>query len=443
VSTPAAPSPSADPLDAYLVDLREAGQLSRAMEQDLVRAVDSASREAFAAIVASGASLPELETLAEDLKSGQLPVGALVHDGDESETAVRMDRLLARAATCERQLRSLRTKLRARKLGVQQRNALKSAFSEALARRNKPLGELQLRREHYGPALERVAADLARVVELRDLDEADEEQVAELRKVEKRLGVTRAVALQLHPVVAEALGRAEKAKMELITANLRLVVSFAKKYAGRGVALSDLIQEGNISLMRAVDKFDHRVGTKFSTYAAWWLRQAMQRAVICHGRTVRLPVHVAASRAKAARTSHAMSQRLGRDPDESELAKALGEPLERVRETLEAARTSVSIDAPITDDGRLKLSDVMADAALKQPDDMVLDGERKAYAVRAMANLTPREQRILRLRFGMDGSRPHTLSEIGQQLNLTRERIRQIEAGALRKLRRLMQTRPM
>jgi RNA polymerase primary sigma factor len=442
VSAPA-PSASADPLDAYLVDLREAGQLSRAMEQDLVRAVDAASREAYNAIVATGAALPELVTLADDLKEGRLPVSALVHDGDQAETAVRMERLVARAAACERQLEALRAKLRTRKLGPQQRAALKSAFAESLERRNKPLAELQLRREHYGPTLERIAADLEQLAALKDVDENEDELVAEARSIEKRLGITPAAARDLQPVVAVAIRRADKAKMELITANLRLVVSFAKKYAGRGVALSDLIQEGNISLMRAVDKFDHRVGTKFSTYAAWWLRQAMQRAVICHGRTVRLPVHVAASRAKAARTSHAMSQRLGRDPDDAELAKVLGETVERVRETLEAARTTVSIDAPITDDGRLKLSDVMADGAVKSPDDEVLDSERRAYAVEAMANLTPREQRILRLRFGMDGSRPHTLSEIGQQLNLTRERIRQIEAGALRKLRRLMQTRPM
>jgi RNA polymerase primary sigma factor len=329
--------------------------------------------------------------------------------------------------------------LRSRTLFGDKRAKVRKALGVALSRRPKHLLTLNLRREHFGPMVERVVTELQQLRSLEQRGErGDREARTDARDLSRNLGVTKIAAKNLFDKVSRHMRGAEKAKTQLVTANLRLVVSFAKKYGGRGVALGDLIQDGNISLMRAADKFDYRVGTKFSTYAAWWLRQAMQRAVISHGRTVRLPVHVAASRARAARKSHEMMQHLGRKPNAYELAAELGETVDRVRDTLQAGRVAVSFDAPISDDGRLRLGDVMADDQAQRPDDAVLDEERKEYAAAALSKLSAREQRILRLRFGMDGKRPHTLSEIGKELNLTRERIRQIEAVALGKLRRVM-----
>lgn len=433
-----------DPLDAYLVDLRDADQLTRDDELELVCAIDAAWRDAFAVVVGAGISLPELIQLAEKLQSGRLASTALAHDAREERLARRVELEVLRAAECEERIADARTRLRARALVGDKRAKIRKALGLSLARRKKHLLALNLRRDHFGPMVERVYASL---LHLRTLEERAErgERAArhDQRELLRELGLTKVAARKQRLELAELMRVAEAAKRKLVTANLRLVVSFAKKYGGRGVALGDLIQDGNISLMRAADKYDHRVGTKFSTYAAWWLRQAMQRAVISHGRTVRLPVHVAASRARAARKSHEMAQHLGRVPDATELAAELGETVTRVRETLEAGRVAVSIDAPISDDGRLKLADVMADERMRSPDDAVLETERKEYAEEALRKLSAREQRILRLRFGMDGSRPHTLSEIGKQLNLTRERIRQIEAVALRKLRRVMTVRAM
>lgn len=431
---------SADPLDAYLVDLREAIQLPREEELLLVQKIDTAWREALRLIVDAGVALPELIELGQLLQTDKLAATRLAHDArEDDEKAVTVETSVLRAAEFEQRATVAREQLRSRGVIGAQRARLRKELTLALSRRGKYLLSPNLRREHFGPMVERVTEDLEHWMLLeRRASRGDGEARQDARELGRELGITKLAAKNLAAKIASEMAVAEQAKKELVTANLRLVVAFAKKYAGRGVALGDLIQDGNISLMRAVDKFDHRVGTKFSTYAAWWLRQAMQRAVISQGRTVRLPVHVAASRARAARKSHEMAQHLGRRPDATELAAELGESVSRVRDTLEAGRIAVSIDAPIGEDGRLKLVDVMADDAARSPDDAVFDEERKEYAAQALSTLTPREQRILKLRFGMGGARPHTLSEIGKQLNLTRERIRQIEAVALRKLKRVM-----
>ncbi len=444
VSRAARKALGADPLDAYLGELRTSGQLTRDEELELVQLSDRAWRCCFRLVLEAGVALPELTELAERLRSGRLETTRLTHDTCDARPAHVVEAEVLRAAECEAQIVDARGQLRSRALCGTKRAKVRRALDTATARRGEHLTTLNLRREHFGPIVERVHAELKSfVASTRAGERGDLEARGQARELSRSLGVTNAGIRNLLAEVARQLLAAESAKTRLVTANLRLVVSFAKKYGGRGVPLGDLIQDGNISLMRAADKFDHRVGTKFSTYAAWWLRQAMQRAVICHGRTVRLPVHVAASRARAARKSHEMTQHLGRRPSDAELASELGVTVERVRETLLVGRTAVSIDAPLSDDGRLSLSDVMPDHAALSPDDAALDGERKAYAADALSKLSPREERILRLRFGMNGSRAHTLSEIGQQLNLTRERIRQIEAAALGKLRRWMTARRM
>jgi RNA polymerase primary sigma factor len=224
-----------------------------------------------------------------------------------------------------------------------------------------------------------------------------------------------------------------RAKAELIEANLRLVVSVAKRYRRSNLSLSDLIQEGNLGLLKAVDRFQYRRGFKFSTYATWWIRQSITRAIADRGRTIRVPVHVLEALNKVSRARRAMTAQTGSEPTAEELARRVRMPARKVRTVLDSARDTISLETPIGED--TPLGDVLEDPAAVSPDDELLAQDLSAQVGRALTRLTPREQEIVRLRFGLAGSPVCTLEELGQRLGLTRERIRQIEAGALRKLR--------
>ena len=262
-----------------------------------------------------------------------------------------------------------------------------------------------------------------------------ERGVAKLQQVEEETGLSISQIKDINRRMSIGEAKARRAKKEMVEANLRLVISIAKKYTNRGLQFLDLIQEGNIGLMKAVDKFEYRRGYKFSTYATWWIRQAITRSIADQARTIRIPVHMIETINKLNRISRQMLQEMGREPSPEELANRMGMPEDKIRKVLKIAKEPISMETPIGDDEDSHLGDFIEDTTLSLPADAATAESLKAATKEVLAGLTAREAKVLRMRFGIDMNTDHTLEEVGKQFDVTRERIRQIEAKALRKLR--------
>ncbi|KFI24072.1 RNA polymerase sigma factor RpoD [Nitrosococcus oceani] len=318
---------------------------------------------------------------------------------------------------------------------VLERSIMKIAVNSAQMPRKDFLSSFQKQETNLNWVEKHIRAKKHYSSVLRKQGDAIQKAQEKLIALEQRAGMSITQIKEINRSLSIGEARARRAKKEMVEANLRLVISIAKKYTNRGLQFLDLIQEGNIGLMKAVDKFEYRRGYKFSTYATWWIRQAITRSIADQARTIRIPVHMIETINKLNRVSRQMLQEMGREPTPDELAERVEMPKDKVRKVLKIAREPISMETPIGDDEDSHLGDFVEDAAvISPPDSAIFSGLRETTQL-ILAGLTPREAKVLRMRFGIDMNTDHTLEEVGKQFDVTRERIRQIEAKALRKLR--------
>jgi RNA polymerase primary sigma factor len=437
-SEPASGGEDADILRVYLRHIGRRRLLKAAEEQEIGHRMERARGDVLRALADLPCARGAILDLAGEVRSGSAPAAELILLPDGGElTPANVAPTLEALAEIERRaarLEEWRGQVRARRLAAARRERLERRISETSGWIAATLAELPIR-----PALvDELVAELRQVEQ--DFAAVEKQRpgparAEAMRAVVARAGVPRDTFRRLAERVRQHHDALLAIKHELLEANLRLVVSVAKRYGGRGLSLLDLIQEGNIGLMKAVDRFQYRRGFKFSTYATWWVRQSITRAVADYGRTIRLPVHVIESLNRLNRERRTLAHEIGRDPTPKELAERLKIPLGKVQLLLEAVRQPASLDVPVGEGEETPLGNLLPSAATPSPEEVVSAGELATEVERAMAPLTPREREILRLRYGLGTDREHTLEEIGRRLSLTRERVRQIEAKAVAKMR--------
>lgn len=484
---PGALGRTTDPVRMYLREMGSVSLLTREGEVEIAKRIEEGDRDVARVIYNTPITVKEVITLGEMLEKFQIAASDISKEIEEEELEedeedVQKTRLLAEID----EIKNFGAKLEAlqsetAEASADKREKLEQEINELKNRMTEALRALRLKDRHIEKIAHRLKELSAKVENIKEevtelaaypdmtfddllllciglhngeeqekgvlkkldlsLDEAQKLEKKlksakkKLDKVEQESGFKASELASEIRAIAEGERKSKAAKSELVEANLRLVVSIAKKYTNRGLQFLDLIQEGNIGLMKAVDKFEYQRGYKFSTYATWWIRQAITRAIADQARTIRIPVHMIETINKLIRTSRQLVQEIGREPSPEEIAERMNLPLDKVRKVLKIAKEPISLETPIGEEEDSHLGDFIEDKGVVSPLEAVIKANLSEQTARVLSSLTPREEKVLRMRFGIGERSDHTLEEVGQNFEVTRERIRQIEAKALRKLR--------